>query len=200
MKILLIGAHPDDVEIGAGGFIAKMNTPENELMVVACSNCEEQEGNHGITEEFRNSMKTLGIENFRMLDFPNTRMPEKASDIRIEMEKLKQSFNPDLVVTHNINNTHQDHKTIAEVCIRVFREKSIFMFEELRSTPKFVHNLIVPLEKEHLEKKIMALECYKTQFRRYYFSMDYVRSLAGVRGKVVNREFAEAFEIYQHVW
>jgi len=199
MKILFIGAHPDDVESGAGGFLTKMKE-HAERMVLVLSDCEEQKGNEGITEEFENSMKTLGVDKFTLLNLPNTGMPEKQTELRTELERVRDSFRPDIVVTHNINNTHQDHKTIAEACIRIFRDCSIFMYEDLKSTPKFVPNLIVSLSRDQLDKKIRALECYKTQFRRYYFDMDYVRSLAKVRGKQANKDFAEAFEIYQYVW
>jgi LmbE family N-acetylglucosaminyl deacetylase len=199
MKILFIGAHPDDIEPGAGGLLTKMKT-ESECMVVVFSDCEEQEGNQGITEEFKRSMETLGVDNFRLLDLPNTRMPEHENRIRGELEKLRDEFKPDILVTHSVNNTHQDHKIIADACVRVFREGTIFMYEELKSTPKFVPNLVVSITREQLDSKIKALECYKTQSRRYYFDMDYVRSLAKVRGKRVNKEFAEAFEIYQYVW
>jgi len=201
MRILCVGAHPDDVETGAGGFITKMKKDcENKLMVVVFSNCEEQKGNEGIAEEFNKSMQTFGIDNFRLLDFPNTRLPEHAAEIRTELEKIRDGFSPSMVVTHNMNSTHQDHKTLAEACIRVFRDSSILMYEELKSTPKFVPNMFISLAPEEIENKVKALECYKSQFRRYYFNMDYVRSLAHVRGKPIRKDFAEAFEVYQYVW
>jgi len=199
MRILFIGAHPDDIESGAGGFIAR-SRGKNEMMAVVFSNCEEQTGNEGITEEFKDSMQILGIENFKLFDFPNTRLPENEEAMRNALEKIRNSFKPELVVTHNINNTHQDHKAVAEASIRVFRHSSVFMYEDLKSTPKFVPNVIVPLTNEQLESKLKALECYKTQTRRYYFDMDYIRSIARVRGKLINRDFGEAFEIYQYVW
>ncbi|MEM5812373.1 MAG: PIG-L deacetylase family protein [Candidatus Aenigmatarchaeota archaeon] len=198
-RILFLSAHPDDFETGAGGFFLKIKESGKDYFNLVFSECSEQKGNEGIVEEFHNSMKTLGIEksNFKLLNFPNTKLPEKAEEIREFMEKIKKEFRPDTIITHEIDNLHQDHKCITEQALRVFKTQSILMFQDLKSTPHFLPNIFSQITKEQLEKKIKALECYKTQFRRYYHDMEFIRAIARVHGKRINVDYAEAFRAYQ---
>jgi LmbE family N-acetylglucosaminyl deacetylase len=197
-RVLFLSAHPDDFETGAGGFLSKM-AGRIELFSLVFSECSEQKGNEGIVREFHESMKTFGLKEsqFRLLDFPNTRLPENAEKIREAMEKLREEFKPDTVFTHDIDNLHQDHKCIAEQALRVFKTQSILFFQDLKSTPHFTPNIFVSLQKDSLERKVRSLECYKTQSRRYYHDMDFVRATARVWGKRIGEEFAEAFRAYQ---
>jgi LmbE family N-acetylglucosaminyl deacetylase len=197
-RILFLGAHADDFESGAGGLFLKANG-KNECFHIAFSACLDQPGNENCLEEFRNSMKTLGIpeSRFRLFDIPNTKYPENGARIREILEENREKFGPDTVVTHDMKNVHQDHKCVTEQALRVFKTQSILMYEDLKSTPHFTPNLIVSLTREQLERKIRALECYKSQFRRYYHDMEYVKAIARVRGKRVNAEFGEGFNIYQ---
>lgn len=198
-RVLFLGAHPDDFESGAAGFFLKVK-PKIDYTYLVFSPCTDQPGQENTREEFTCSMKTLGIEEgkFKLFDFPNTGFPDKAAEIRETLEKVRDEWKPDIILTHHINNLHQDHKCITEQVLRVFKTHSILMYEDLKSTPHFIPNLVVSLTKEQLDHKIKTLECYKSQFRRYYHDMDYVRALARVRGKLINKEFGEGFYIYQY--
>ena len=199
-RILFLSAHPDDFETGAGGFFVKLKGSAKDYFNLVFSECSEQKGNEGIVQEFHESMKTLGIEKgkFELLDLPNTKMPENSAKIREAMEKVREEFKPDIIFTHDINNLHQDHKCVTEQALRVFKTQSILMFQDIKSTPHFMPNIFAQLTKEQLEKKIKALECYQTQFRRYYHDMEFLRAMARVHGKRINVEFAEAFHAYQY--
>ena len=200
-RILFLGAHPDDFETGVGGLFAKL-LGKMEYFHLVFSDCTDQPGNERSVQEFHDAMKTLGLdkERFRLLDIPNTKYPEHAADIRKAMEDCRDSFNPEIIVTHHIKNLHQDHICVTEQALRVFKTQSILMYEDLKSTPHFRPNLVVALTKEQLERKIKALECYKSQFRRYYHDMEYVKAMARVRGKRINAEFGEGFNIYQYAY
>jgi len=197
IKILLLGAHPDDIESTASSFLIKRKNIEPYVLVF--SDCEEQPGNKGITEEFEESMSILKVKNYKLLDIPNTKFPAYCEEIRSILESYKEKLMPDIVVTHEINNLHQDHKTLAEESIRVFRTHSIIMYEGLKSTPFFSPNLFIILTEEELEKKMEALKCYKTQYRRYYYDFEFIRALAMVRGKQIGAKYAEGFRIYQFI-
>ena len=197
IKILLLGAHPDDIESTASSFLIKRKNIEPYVLVF--SDCEEQPGNKGITEEFEESMSILKVKNYKLLDIPNTKFPAYCEEIRSILENYKEKLKPDIVVTHEINNLHQDHKTLAEESIRVFRTHSIIMYEGLKSTPFFSPNLFIILTEEELEKKMEALKCYKTQYRRYYYDFEFIRALAMVRGKQIGAKYAEGFRIYQFI-
>lgn len=197
-RILFLGAHPDDFEAGAGGFFIKMKDRIDyfHLAFADCTNVNQKS-----PEEFRSSMRVLGMEKDKceLLMFPNTKLPQLDEKIRKALEKYRDEWKPDIVFTHYINNTNQDHKTVTEQVLRVFKTQSIIMYEDLIATPRFIPNLIVSLTKEQLGKKIKVLEtCYSTQLSRFYHDMEYVRALARVRGKRIGSEFGEGFYIYQY--
>jgi len=200
-RVLFLGAHCDDFESGSGGLFLKL-AGKAERFHVAFSACLEQHGNENCLEEFHNSMKALGMgkSEFRLYSLPNTKYPENAAKIREILEEHRERFKPDIVVTHHTKNLHQDHKCVAEQTLRVFKTQSILMYEDLRSTPGFNPNLVVSLTKEQIEGKIRALECYKSQFRRYYHDMEYVKALARVWGKRINAEFGEGFYVYKYAY
>jgi LmbE family N-acetylglucosaminyl deacetylase len=199
MNILFVGAHVDDVEMGASGLLLKMKDKAN-CRVIVFSDCEEQAGNEGITKEFNRAMSALGVKEAKIIGFPNTKLPENASAVRKALEEEKRTFNPDVIVTHDVATLHQDHKTVAEECLRVFRNNSILMYEDIKSVEHFTPNLIVSLTREQLEKKMDVLKCYETQFRRYYYDLETLKSLARVRGKQMNVEFGEAFKVHRFVF
>jgi LmbE family N-acetylglucosaminyl deacetylase len=199
-RILFLSAHPDDFEAGAGGFFTKARDSGKECFSFVFSECSEQKGNEGIVQEFHESMKTLGIGkgSFELMNLPNTKLPENSARIREAMERLRDEFKPDTVLVHDPENLHQDHRCVAEQTLRVFKTHSILFYQDMKSTPHFMPNMFSQLTNEQLERKIKALECYKTQLRRYYHDMEFVRAIARVHGKRINAEFAEGFRAYQY--
>lgn len=126
-----------------------------------------------------------------MLDFPNRRLPEHSWEIREVLEKEKDWY--DVIVTHWINDINQDHKCVAEECLRVFRNKSILSYECIRSCPQFVSNYYIPLTEEDIELKLKLLCLYKTQKSLYYNQESALRSQAILRGAEIGENFAEGY-------
>jgi LmbE family N-acetylglucosaminyl deacetylase len=198
-KVFFFGAHPDDVELGASGLMMRLIDKNIAIKSIVFSNCEEQPGNEGITEEWKNSMKKLGVKDCKMYEFPNTRLPKHSDDIREILEKLKRE-KPSLIVTHSLHTIHQDHKTISTECERVFRNTSMICFEDVKSTPNFYPKLFVELTSEEVKRKIDLLMGFKTQLRRYYHKPEIIRSLLIYRGAQVGVKYAEAFEVVRLVF
>ena len=192
---LFIGAHPDDLEIGATGLLIQSLNRNIECDVLVFSDTEEQHGNEGISKEFIESMKILGIENYSLLDLPNTELPANCSKIREALENLKKEKKPELVITHSLGSIHQDHFIVAKECERVFRYISVISYEDLKSTPYFAPKLYIPLSKEVMIKKLDAADTYKTQQRRYWYNKENIRALARTRGIESGVKYAEAYEI-----
>jgi len=114
------------------------------------------------------------------------------------LEDLKNKIKPDLVVIPSLNDPHQDHKTVAEESLRVFRHNiSIICYEEPWNHSKFEPKFFVRLTKGHLNHKINALKKYKTQrkLKRFYFDYKFIEGLARVRGSHIFSEYAEGFEV-----
>lgn len=209
LKILAIGAHPDDVELGCGGFLVKCLDQGHKVYYVILSSCRK----HQVTDhppearvnEAKEATLALGIkkENVTFLDFEDTMLPTHAYKIRIALDQIQAKILPNIVLCPSPRDTHQDHATTGIETLRTFRSgEFIFAYEVLRhGSYLFDPNLFVDIT-EHMETKIKALMCYKTQLGRSYFSPETFKALAATRGAQAGYgynprtyRYAEAFEI-----
>jgi LmbE family N-acetylglucosaminyl deacetylase len=197
-KILCLGAHSDDIEIGCGGTILRLikDKPEAHFYWVVFSG-----GNPKRAEEARQSAakflkesksKTITIKEYRESYFPFV-----GSDIKDFFEKLKQSFSPDLIFTHYNNDAHQDHQLIANLTWNTFRDHLILEYE----IPKYdgdlgKPNLYVLLDEKTVQKKIKLIcELFCSQNEKQWFTEETFRSILRIRGIESNSpgRYAEAF-------
>ncbi len=194
-KILLVAAHPDDIESGCGGAIAKyseFNTVES----LVFAPCLEDPENKGIMGELRGAMKALGIGRITKYDLPRDILEESIQTIRDKLYAVKLKFDPDIVFCPSHGDLHQDHRAVAQSCMTIFRDSAtLLMFELVRSTIDFNPILYISLPDEIMKRKLQALRCYHTQYRRIYFKPAIFRALARFRGSQINVKYAEAFEI-----
>ena len=195
MKILIVAAHPDDIEFGMGGTLSLLVENKNiRFKVVVCSDCEEQPGNKGITKEFEQSMDFFGIDDYEILGLPNTKLPSVSDKIREKLELIKKEFEPDLVFTTSKKSIHQDHKIVAIEVERILRNIGILSFEDVKSCPNFLPSLYFTLDENHVNGKLKSLKFYKSQFNRYYHDDELLRSLLIFRGGQIGEKYAESFE------
>lgn len=200
-KILILAPHPDDAEFGLGGTIAKMMEMGKEIHIAVFSMCAKStpEGFEigSIENEFYESCKFLGIrdENIHKMDFEVREFPKLRQDILEELIILRNEINPDLVFLPSSSDIHQDHKTIYEEGIRAFKYCSLVGYEMPWNNLGFKSYVYVVLDPKHIEKKIAALNLYETQKFRSYSNVDFVSSLAKLRGIQIQTEYAESFEL-----
>ena len=95
------------------------------------------------------------------------------------------------------HDIHQDHRTIAEEGLRAFKRTTILGYEIPWNNFEFSYQWYVALDKEHVDRKVAALEKYASQQHRRYANEEYVRNLARTHGVNVNREYAEVFQVYR---
>jgi len=202
MKVLLLSPHTDDVELGAGGTVAKLLEEGHELYWVVFSTCEdslpENLPKDTLKKEFLEVLKRINFKgNYKIYNFKVRNFFKNRQEILEELVKLRKEFKPDLVITPSSNDFHQDHYVIAMESIRAFiKHSNIIGYEIPWNNIKIPLNFFVSLSKNHIEKKIEMLNCYKSQFNlRNYFSKDFIFGLAKVRGVQLNSEYAEAFEV-----
>jgi len=194
-RVLILGAHPDDVEYGMGGTIHKFRKDFDDVTYMVMSSCLEYPPNRGIDEELRAAARLMNIQNLLLLDYPWMEFQSVRGKIRQTLFESNKKLKPDLVFIPSSRDVHQDHEVLSQESFRIFRDVSVIAYEALRSTLNFTPNLFVGLRKEDLNAKLHLLRAYKTQRKLFYFNPDIVKSLAVIRGAMSKERFAEAFEI-----
>lgn len=191
-----IGAHPDDIEIGCGALIANI-APHAELLCVTLSDNQKNPALVNLVEEHYRSMAVLGVPEKSIVlgTFETRRFPHFRQEILEYMIQLDRSFNPDMVFVHSRADIHQDHGTVTEEALRAYRGKTVLGFDVIRSSYGFFPQFLVEVTEEDVEKKIAALQEYKTYASRYYFAPEVTRATLVRNGAIAERPFAEGFDI-----
>jgi len=203
MRVLLLSPHTDDIEIGAGGTLTKLlHGKDNIFCWVVFSICENAVPQNLSPDTLRNEFTAvashLKMTNYQIHKFPNMNFPACALEIVKELDRVKGEFKPELVIAPSLNDFHQDHRTVAEQAVRVFKkDTSIIGYELPWNNLIFQPQLLVRLTQEQMEGKWQILSLYKSQFilQRNYFSKEFIFGWARMRGTQCNAEYAEAFEI-----
>ncbi len=196
-KILCLGAHADDIEIGCGGTILKLahDYPKAQFRWVVFS----AEGKRA--EEARSSFELfLAGLTPKILDihaFKDSYFPYIGGSIKDCFVELKKEISPDLIFTHYSNDAHQDHRLIAELTWNAFRDSLIFEYE----IPKYdadlaIPNLYVHLDENIVQRKVSNLcEVFRSQHAKEWFGEETFRSIMRIRGLESNSQsrYAEAF-------
>lgn len=196
LKILCLGSHSDDIEIGCGGTILRLlSCNQNvEVVWVVFSSGKERE------REARNSaglfleqakQKEIIVNNFRDGYFPF-----EGAQIKDFFEGLKR-VSPDLILTHNRKDAHQDHRLIAELTWNTFRDHLILEYEIPKYDGDLGHpSVFVTLESDVCQRKVgYIMDAFHSQLTKRWFQQETFLSLMRLRGMECNAPsgYAEAF-------
>ena len=204
-NVLVLAPHTDDGEMGCGGTIAKLLESGASIRYIAfsCANDSLPAGfpKDTLKKELYEATRILGFkkDDVVCLDFKVRTFSDHRQKILDEMVRLREEFNPDGVFCPSLNDLHQDHKTVAEEARRMFKRTTVFGYEIPWNNISFDTQSFVLLDRVHLERKMQALRCYKSQAYREYMNDRFVESLAIARGVQVNAPYAEAFEVVRLV-
>ena len=200
-NVVVFGAHPDDFEVGCSGTILKYLNDIN-LKIYVMSDRYEDGKLRNLAEKDK-SFKILGLQKIpcKIFDIPTRIFHDYQSKIRNLLYEIVTKTEVDIVFTPPVNDIHQDHIILAEEVLRLFREKTVFVYEVIISGYNFTPHMHVKLSEKIVELKIKASQCYKSQWSTtksggYYFSKDIMKGLMRARGAQFGLEYAEAFEVY----
>jgi LmbE family N-acetylglucosaminyl deacetylase len=194
-RLLVVGAHSDDIEIGCGGTILRLlrEYPGLEVawMVLATHDQRAAEARASA-----NAMLAGAVHEIRLHSFRDGFVPYEGAAVKECFEDLK-SFEPDLILTHWGRDAHQDHRLVSELTWNTFRDHLILEYE----IPKYdgdlgQPNVFVRLDEETVHEKVQhLLEHFPSQGSRRWFREDLFRSLMRLRGMECNAPsgYAEAF-------
>lgn len=204
-RVLVCAPHTDDGEFGCGGSIAKFLEAGKEVYYLAFSTAKESVPpgmpKNTLKVEVKEATKRLGIpaSNLIIYGFQVRKLNYVRQELLEELIKIKKEINPDLIFVPSPNDLHQDHHTVAMEGIRAFKQISILDYEMPWNNITFSTQAFIVLEKKHIERKIEALEAYKSQSHRFYANPGFIWSLAKTRGVQIGAEYAEAFEVIRWV-
>lgn len=204
-RILVLAPHTDDGEFGCGGTIARYAEGGSDVFYATFSLCEESvpsEFPRNILEmEVREATAALGIPpaNLIIYRYPVRRLPEVRQDILENLIQLKKEIDPDLVLLPSKYDLHQDHNQVAMEGLRAFKDRCLMGYEVPWNNLIFQTLAFVLLEERHVQKKIEALACYRSQSSKLYADPEYIRGLARTRGVEIGSRFAECYEVMRWV-
>jgi LmbE family N-acetylglucosaminyl deacetylase len=196
-RILALGAHADDIEIGCGGTILRLAAEHPELeitWVVFCATPERAREASASAERF-----LAGVRNKQVLvkDLRDGYLPYLGAQVKDEFEALKPLVAPDLVFTHFREDRHQDHRTVSDLTWNTWRNHLILEYEIPKYDGDFGSpNFFSPLPASLLERKIdLVMKAFPTQAGKPWFTPELFRGVARVRGMecVAPEGLAEAF-------
>jgi LmbE family N-acetylglucosaminyl deacetylase len=196
-KILALGAHADDIEIGCGGTLLRLLSERSDLevtWVVFCSTPERAREAEASAQRFleRASRRRVIVKSHR-----DGFLPTEQARVKEEFEELKAQVSPDLILTHFRDDRHQDHRVVSELTWNTWRNHAIWEFEIPKYDGDFGSpNLFVPLDPATVERKIaLVLEAFPTQAGKSWFTADLFRAVARIRGMecAAPDRLAEAF-------
>ena len=204
-NILVLSPHPDDGEFGCGASIAKFKRDGAKVTYAVFSLCEESLPKgcdiNQLKEELFRATKELGIDKKDLIsfDFKVRFFPRDRQDILEKMVELNKKLKPDLVFMPSLNDTHQDHLTLAEEGFRAFKKSSILGYEAPWNNRAFPTTCFIEISEQDLMTKIKAIKCYESQRSKIYASESFIKSMAVIRGIQIGKEFSETFEVIRIV-
>jgi len=197
LRILCLGAHSDDIEIGCGGTVLRIleENPDAEVLwVVMGASGQRADEATASAKSFlaRARQKEVIVKEFRDGFFPYI-----GAEIKGFFEELKRRFAPDLVLTHCRNDLHQDHRLVSELTWNTFRNHLILEYEILKydgdlGTP----NVFVPLTESLARRKVgILLDSFRSQLKKNWFTEDAFLAILRLRGLECNapEKYAEAY-------
>lgn len=194
-RILCLGAHCDDIEIGCGGSLLRLTESHRNVevywVVFSGGNKRAMEAERSAKLFLQDaSHSTVNVREFRESFFPY-----QGQEIKECFELLGRKYSPDLIFTHFGRDRHQDHRTVSELTWNTFRDHLILEYE----IPKYDGDLASPncyieLDESTCERKIdYIMECFRSQRNRPWFTRDTFHALHRLRGIESRSRYAEGF-------
>lgn len=196
VRVLCLGAHSDDIEIGAGGLVRRFAVGGADVHYVVFSGggpdrrAEAERSAAALLAGAKSA--TVVVESFRESYFPYL-----GAEIKDRFEALKHEIDPDVVVTHHRHDRHQDHRLVAELTHNTFRDHLVLEYE----IPKYEGDLTptdtyVPLTRDEARAKVEHIvESFPSQAHRPWFDRETFWAVLRLRGLECNAPdgYAEAF-------
>lgn len=192
-KVLALAPHPDDIEIGCGGTLAEHVRRGDEVHVFVAT-CGEIGGEPEVRKrEQEASSNILGVHQLYWGGFQDTRLPEVDQPLMLALESMIQQVAPDVVYVNHKDDTHQDHRAMAQVALSVTRYVPNVLAYETPSSVDFDPKLYMDIQ-DTLEIKLEALKAHASQVDRTHVRLSIIdialatAHFRGVQGRLASAE------------
>ena len=195
MNVLAIGAHPDDIEYGCGGTLTKYAQRGHHVYLFVASDGARGGEAAVRRREQDESAVILGARGVFWGDYPDTELPLN-QELIARLESVIAEIKPSMIFVNSPDDTHQDHRHLAQGATSATRYVPNFLFYEVPSTQNFAPNCYADIAKV-LDKKLASLEAHRSQVSKTNIEdltiLELAVSCANFRGIQARVKYAEAF-------
>jgi LmbE family N-acetylglucosaminyl deacetylase len=194
-RVLLFGAHPDDIEVGAGGLAARLSDEGAEVTfaVVSIPNHTDQR-----RAEAQAAAEVIDANLFVIYDEKPCRVEDIAMhELVRRFDQIIGDVRPDLVITHSANDLHWDHGLVNRATVSALRRTPCDLLAylsspEMNAQARSMGNCFADIS-GYVDAKVDAIACHKSQLAR--LDLDSSRDLARAMGRISGYEYAECYEV-----
>lgn len=192
LSVLAIGAHPDDIELGAGGLLLSLAGRLSRVRYLVLTGTAER---HAEARAAARAFLPDADLDITLLNLPEGRFPGAWQAVKDAVESVARLESPDLVIAPSSADAHQDHRTIGEIVPTVFRDHLYLAYEITKWDGDLGKPTVYcPLTEEIARRKVELLhKCYPSQRNKDWWDDEVFLGLARLRGMECRARYAEAF-------
>lgn len=198
MRVIAIGAHPDDIEIGCGGSIARHTANGDEVVFIVATGGGAAGSVEVRKKEAETAAAILGVKACAFLDYEDTKVPESVEAVD-KIEQIVKIFSPDRVYIPYFNEIHQDHRATHKNAISACRNvPQILMYEGPSTYSDFQANFWIDIE-NFVDKKIESIKSHTSQGEKEILKIEAIIGMNKFRGYQTRSKVAEGFMSFRYL-
>jgi LmbE family N-acetylglucosaminyl deacetylase/tetratricopeptide (TPR) repeat protein len=192
--VLALGAHPDDIELGCGGFILKLKASGAQVHGLTLTRGERGTDQPlARPDESARASRFMELDGHEVLDLPDALLQERAGELKAAIEARVKALRPTIVLTHSDVDVHGDHRAVHAATREAARGvPTVLCYEDVSTTEHFQPNLFVDIS-HYLEDHLRACALHATQAHRAYMDPEVIKGRAAHRGLQSGAQYALAF-------
>lgn len=197
LKILAIGAHPDDIELGCGGTLSRLIGSGCEVDLLVCTYGLTPRGNEAYV-----ASEALGASSCVVLAYHDSTLHEKPYQLIRDIEQVISNVAPEIIFVHTARDNHLDHTSVYRATVAAARHSTAtILCYQSPSSVNFQPRFFVDLRLSALKAKELALADHESQKEKPYVCGAFVRRMAGAWSLPnESQSLREAFEVYRSFW
>jgi LmbE family N-acetylglucosaminyl deacetylase len=192
--VLALGAHPDDIELGCAGFLLKLKASGARTYGLTFTHGERGTDRNGDREvEARTAATFLGLDAYWILDFPDTGLHDRVSEVRALIEDKVKELGVTMLLTHTDVDVHGDHRAVFVAMREAARTvPTVLSYEDVSTPSQFTPNFYVDVS-NYIDDHLRACAYHRTQHDRTYMDPQVIQGRAAHRGMQIGVQFAIAY-------